>query len=159
MTYLKYYQREQKKYSEEIKIKLPRHEVVELCHCIFDYFEYPPIPIVFKCNSNLGTYREGNMTYSERISFHRRMRTDINTIAHEIAHYFDRVDNGSFRPRDKYGRYKRTKSGRIKFRKAHTKTHAKYVEKIMDYIDYLMNKDKYDETPKINIGGELIIEI
>ena len=127
---LKYYDVEDEKYGAEFNIKIiGQKETIMIINKLIRHFKIPPIKkIEFTKRKDGGTYWRKSM----RISFHPR-NIRIGVICHELAHHWDYMKNRI----NKYNK---------KYFKTHTKKHARYTKRLMDYC----KKKNYWDLIKTN---------
>jgi len=125
MTYLKYYRKENIKYSEYNHIKLNKLETVGFCYYVCGELKVPMVRVAFRKMKNLGLYTEKK----KKVTFQNKNNISLLTVAHELAHHLDVQINGS------YELGYDNLYGKKKYRKAHTKKHEQCLKMILKMYD------------------------
>lgn len=155
MPYLKYYANEAKKYNE-YEIKMSKNEIIMFIHGVTAKFNVPSVKVEFgKMSRTLGYYRESKV--KPIIKFSTEHDITLRIVAHELAHHFDVIYNGS------YNKGYDLKYGRKKSRKAHTYLHEMELKKILKFYDELkgnIRKTKKKDIPTLTTDWKnVVIEI
>lgn len=115
------------------------HDLIEKCT---SHFVLPMLSITFKsCNGKiLGVYFEK----LHMVTFYGNKST-VLTVLHELAHHMDSIRNGAYRKGyDKF-------YGTAIYRKSHTKKLRACLVDLIDYYEYLQNKNKYDNAVTLSL--------
>ena len=123
--YLKYYRKENIKYSEYNTIRLNKLETVGFCYYVCGELKIPMVRVAFRKMKNLGLFNEKN----KKVTFQNKNNISLLTVAHELGHYLDVHRNGSYELGYNY------LCGKKKYRKAHTKKHEQCLKMILKIYD------------------------